>query len=422
MNAPRTDPSIPDTPLAVAATLASGERLARGESGAALEVSVVMPCLNEARTVARCVERALETLRAHGVSGEVIVSDNGSTDGSQALAESAGARVVTAAERGYGSALASGFAAARGQFIVMGDSDASYDFGQLPALLERLRAGHDLVVGNRFRGGIRQRAMPLSHRYLGNPALTALGRLLYRSPCGDIYCGLRGLRADRLPALNLHSAGMEFALEMVVKAQLLGLSICEVPVTLDPDGRDRKPHLRTWRDGWRSLRFLLTLSPNWLFLYPGLALILLGLSAGAVLLRGALELGSARLDVHTLLYCSAAVGVGVQLVIFALLAKSLGAALGVLPGESAIVRRVRRLSPEAGMIAGLALALVGVALGATAFSGWARGGFGDLDPFQTLRVVIPSALCLTVGVQILFASFFLSLLRLPMRGQGSGAA
>src|SRR3981189_339679 len=277
------------------------------QAGEDIELSVVMPCLNERATVGTCVQKALGAMGRHGIRGEVIVADNGSTDGSQQIARGQGARVVPIETPGYGSALRGGIAAARGRFILMGDADDSYDFTQVHIFVSKLREGYDLVMGNRFQGGILPGAMPPLHRYLGNPVLTGIGRLFFKSPVGDFHCGLRAFRRDAIERLDLRTHGMEFASEMVVKAAAFGLRVTEIPTTLSPDGRDRAPHLRTWRDGWRHLRFLLLYSPRWLFLYPGMALFVLGLLLSALLFWGDLNLGKVTLSYHTLIFTCAAV-------------------------------------------------------------------------------------------------------------------
>lgn len=382
----------------------------RAEGG--LELSLLMPCLDEVRTVGQCVEKARAFLQAAGIEGEVLVADNGSHDGSREAAARAGARVVLVSERGYGAALAAGIAAARGRFVIMGDSDASYDWSALAPFVERLRAGDDLVMGNRFRGAIRAGAMPFLHRYLGNPLLTAVGRRFFGSASGDFYCGLRGFTRAAALRMELRSKGMEFALEMLVKATLLGLRVSEVPIVLSPDGRGRRSHLRTWRDGWRSLRFFLLYSPRWLFLYPGLALMALGGLLGAVLLPDAWQVGGLRLDVHTLLYCSVAVAVGFQLVVFALFGKVLAVVAGLHPPSRSAERAIRALCLEHGLLAGGVLMAAGLVLSLRATLGWAGHDFGALDPFQTMRTTIPGALLITLGSQVICSSFYLSLLRL----------
>lgn len=373
-----------------------------------LELSIVMPCLNEAETLAICLEKAQKYLEKQGIAGEIIVADNGSTDGSQAIALQMGARVVPVPEKGYGSALRGGIAAARGQYIVIGDADDSYDFSNLSAFLEQLRAGKELVMGNRFKGGIRRGAMPFLHQYLGNPVLTWLGKLFFASPCGDFHCGLRGFSKAAIERLNLRTTGMEFASEMVVKASLHKLKIAEVPTTLSPDGRSRPPHLRTWRDGWRHLRFLLLYSPRWLFLYPGLLLMLLGLAVTLWLLPGPRGV----FDIHTLLFAATAIIIGFQSVAFAIFTKVFAISEGLFPKDSRFDRVFRYLNLEVGLLAGSLLLLIGIAGSVYAFTFWGATSFGHLDPVQTMRIVIPSVTCLALGVQIIFSSFFLSVLGL----------
>jgi glycosyltransferase involved in cell wall biosynthesis len=307
-----------------------------------LELSIVMPCLNEAETLATCIGKARDYLERQQIAGEVLIADNGSSDGSQEIATNSGARVVPIPERGYGSALRGGIAAAKGQYIIMGDADDSYDFTNLSPFLEKLRQGYDLVMGNRFQGGIKPGAMPVLHKYLGNPVLTWLGRLFFGSPCGDFHCGLRGFSKQAIKQLNLRTTGMEFASEMVVKASLYGLKITEVPTTLSPDGRSRPPHLKTWRDGWRHLRFLLMYSPRWLFLYPGLALMFLGFVATIWFMT--------QPKVHTLLYSATALIIGFQIVSFAVFTKAFAISEGLLPEDRKLKRFLRYINLEVGLM------------------------------------------------------------------------
>jgi hypothetical protein len=381
-------------------------------SGGELELSVVMPCLDEGETLACCIEKAQQAMREHGIRGEVVIADNGSTDGSAEIARLLGARVVEVEQKGYGSALLGGIAAARGKYVIMGDADGSYDFLHIPSFLEKLREGHDLVMGNRFRGGIEPGAMPALHRYLGNPVLSGIGRLFFGSPCGDFHCGLRGFNRRAILRLNLRTTGMEFAGEMVVKATLQGLSIGEVPTTLSPDGRHRPPHLRTWRDGWRNLRFLLMYSPRWLFLYPGCALMLLGVAVTAWLLPGPRALGPLTLDVHTLLYASAAVLIGFQAVLFAVLSKVFAIGEGLLPPDARLQRLSRWVTLERGLLVGAGLIVGGLVGSVLAIRIWAESAFGPLAPARTLRLVIPAVLATALGCQIVLSSFFLSILGL----------
>jgi glycosyltransferase involved in cell wall biosynthesis len=380
------------------------------EQGDTCVVSIVMPCLNEAESLAPCLEAARAAIAHAGVEGEVIVADNGSTDGSVELAESLGARVAHITTRGYGSALKGGFAAARGKYILMGDADGSYDFGHLERFLAELDSGADLVMGNRFRGGIAPGAMPPLHKYFGNPGLSWMGRLFFGATVGDFYCGLRAFRRDALPMLNLQSPGMELGVEMVAKAALYGLKVSEVPTTLSPDLRSRPPHLRTWRDGWRTLRFFLLYSPRWLFFYPGLILIALGLGLSVAVLPGPLHVFGARLDVHTLLYAGAAIVVGFQAVVFAVLARVYAESEGFLP-DTPLVRRARTMfSLEAGLAVGAALLLASAVLSVIAFVRWSNSSFHHLNYPATLRLAIPAAVALMLGVQTILSSFFLSVL------------
>jgi glycosyltransferase involved in cell wall biosynthesis len=375
-----------------------------------IEVSIVMPCLNEEESIRECIRMAREGLEEAGAIGEILIADNGSTDGSQEIAREMGARVVDVSSRGYGAALMGGFEAARGRYVVMGDADGSYDFSSISPFLERLRAGDQLVMGNRFRGGIEEGAMPFLNRYLGNPVLSFIGRLLFPSAIGDFHCGLRAFRRDILETLDLQSPGMEFASEMVVKATLNEIRISEVPTTLSPALRSRPPHLRPWRDGWRHLRFLLLFSPRWLFFYPGLALMLVGLAAMIALLPGEISVLGAHFDVHTLVYASAMVVVGYQAMLFAVFARIYAMTSGFLPGKPWIESLHERLSLETGAIAGLGLIVAGLAMSVVAIFVWGDSGFADLDYRETMRLVVPAATLLILGVQTVLASFFISIL------------
>jgi len=380
-----------------------------------IEVSVVMPCLNEAETLASCILKAQATLQEANVSGEVIVADNGSTDGSPEIAERLGARVVHVEARGYGNALMGGIAAASGKYIIMGDADQSYDFGHIPRFVEQLRAGADLAMGNRFTGGIQRDAMPPLHNYFGNPLLTRIGRLFFGSSCGDFYCGLRGFSKKSYERMDLRTTGMEFATEMVVKASLLRMKIAEVPTTLSPDGRTRPPHLRTWQDGWRTVRFFLLYSPRWLFLYPGLALMLAGLLAGLWLLPEPRKFGNVTFDVHTLLYAAIAILLGFQAIAFAVFTKLFAISEGLHPPDPLLDRLFRYINLEFGLMVGTIFTLTGFAVSIYAVKVWEAHQFGPLDMSRTLRIVIPAALFLTLGVQTIFSSFFLSVLGMRRR-------
>jgi glycosyltransferase involved in cell wall biosynthesis len=381
-----------------------------------IEVSVVMPCLNEAETLESCIRKAQRALLEANIAGEIIVADNGSSDGSIEIAQRLGAQVVKVQDKGYGNALMSGIAAARGKFIVMGDADDSYDFAHIPRFVEQLRRGSDLVMGNRFRGGIEKGAMPPLHQYFGNPALSHLGRLFFRNRnVGDFYCGLRGFRKQAYERMGMRTTGMEFATEMVVKATLLKMRVAEVPTTLSPDGRSRPPHLRTWRDGWRTLRFFLLYSPRWLFLYPGLGLMLLGTLLGAWLLPAPRTVASVTFDVHTLLYAAVFVLLGFQAIAFAVFTKLFAISEGLHPPDPTLDKAFRYITLEVGLLAGALLILAGLGVSVYAVGFWQSRHFGPLDYAQTMRLVIPASLFLTLGGQTVFASFFLSVLGLRRR-------
>jgi glycosyltransferase involved in cell wall biosynthesis len=380
----------------------------------AVEVSIVMPCLNEAETLATCIQQAQQAIEREGLAAEIIVADNGSTDGSQVIANELGVRVVPIARKGYGSALIGGINAARGRFVIMGDADDSYDFTAIAPLIGKLREGYDLVVGNRFRGGIESGAMPWSHRWVGNPVLTFISRVFFHTPVGDAHCGLRGFRKDAYERMKLRATGMEFASEMVIKASLKRMRIAEVPVTLRPDGRTRPPHLRTWRDGWRHLRFMLLFSPRWLFLYPGLALFAVGAILSAVLLGGPLHVGGLRLDIHTLLVAGFLSLLGYQLVLFALFTKIFAIRAGFHPPYPPLDAMSRYVTLEVGLAAGALMVLVGVIALVLAVASWGAVGFGTLNPSLTMREVIPAVVLLALGTQTVFASFFISILSIDL--------
>ncbi|MFI9594307.1 glycosyltransferase [Nonomuraea sp. NPDC052265] len=375
-----------------------------------MELTVVMPCLNEAETVEVCVRKALACMEEHGIEGEVLIADNGSTDGSQQLARDAGARVVHVDEKGYGNALMGGIRAARGKYVIMGDADDSYDFTSLLPFVEQLRDGADLVMGNRFKGGIAPGAMPPLHRYLGNPVLSFVGRLFFPSAIGDFHCGLRGFRRDSILRLHLQTGGMEFASEMVVRSTLSGLDVREVPTTLAPDGRSRPPHLRSWRDGWRHLRFLLLYSPKWLFFYPGVFLMVLGLIAGTALTFGPVEIGELAFDVDTLVGSSALVVIGFQAALFAVFTKVYAAEEGFLPESRRIRKIIDIVTLEKGLVVGGLLALAGLVGLVMSLVHWQVRSFGALDPRESLRMVVPAATALIMSFQTIFASLFISIL------------
>lgn len=386
-----------------------------GDLASDCELSIVMPCLNEARTVGICVAKALRFLQQEGICGEVVVADNGSSDGSQEIAIMAGARVVSVEEKGYGNALRGGIAAARGRYIIMGDSDDSYDFLSLGPFVEKLREGYDLVMGNRFKGGIAPGAMPGSHRYLGSPVLTALGRLFFGTPCGDFHCGLRGFSKHAYQRIDPHTTGMEFASEIVVKASLLNMRIAEVPTTLSPDGRGRPSHLRSWRDGWRHLRFLLLYSPRWLFMMPGLALLLTGGALGAILTWTPVRVGNVVFDTNTLLVCAMCALVGFQLICFSVFAKAFALREGLMPVDEKTQRFLRGANLEIGLMIGVGILALGLALLLWAVLIWEEHGFGDLSYPDSLRVTIPRVTPIMLGLQVIFSSFLLSLFSLRVK-------
>jgi glycosyltransferase involved in cell wall biosynthesis len=380
-----------------------------------IELTILMPCLNEAGTVGACVARARDFLHRAKVRGEVLVADNGSTDGSQALARAAGARVQDVPVRGYGAALLAGIDAAQGRFVIMGDSDESYDFSALEPFLERLRAGADLVMGNRFRGGIAPGAMPLLHRYLGNPVLSFIGRVFFRIPVGDFHCGLRGFSRERIRSLGLVTTGMEFASEMVAKAALARLRIEEVPTTLSPDGRERPPHLRTWRDGWRHLLFMLLFCPRWLFLAPGMLLLAMGVLGFALLQTQGVVVASVRLGIHSMLYMAAATVLGLQMIQLAFLAKWIGVRSGIVPQPRWLSVAQPVLRVESGLVLGLLLFGLGVAWSLQLVVDWGGAGYGPLDPTAIMRSAIPAVTLMITGVQAAAAALFAGALEFSFR-------
>ncbi len=375
-----------------------------------MELTIVMPCLNEAETVATCVQKAVRFIADNGIDGEVVVADNGSTDGSRELAAAAGARVVPIADRGYGNALMGGIIAARGEYVIMGDADDSYDFTRLMPFLVKLREGDDLVMGNRFKGGIAPGAMPPLHRYLGTPVLSFIGRLFFRSSIGDFNCGLRGFRRDSAIKLGLQATGMEFASEMIVKAALAHQKISEVPTTLDKDGRSRPPHLSTWRDGWRHLRFLLLFSPRWLFFVPGLVLLVVGLGLGAAVATGPLTIGGVSFDVDTLVACGACVDIGFQAILFWLFTQVYAGSEGFLPTEPRVQTLLGKLSLERGLLTGVVVGVAGLVGLIFSLTYWQGQAFGHLNYEHALRLMVPSVTALVLSCQLILGTFFLSIL------------
>jgi glycosyltransferase involved in cell wall biosynthesis len=380
-----------------------------------LELTIVLPCLNEAETLAICIDKARAALCDCKVAGEVIVADNGSTDGSPRIAGARGVRVIPVLTRGYGAALNAGIQAARGRYILIADADDSYEFAHLSRFLDELRSGAELVVGNRFRGGIEPGAMPFLHRYLGNPVLSLLGRLFFCSPVQDAHCGMRAFSREAYHRLNLRTTGMEFASEMIVKASLYRQRIAEVPTILRKDGRCRPPHLRTWRDGWRHLRFLLMYSPRWLFLVPGLLLMLMGSSLMLWLLPSERPLGHLNLGIDTLAYAVASVLIGFQLVFFGIAAKVFATTEGLLPKDPGFEKWFRYITLETGLLVGALLFVTGLIIAIVSGIAWSHAGYGPLSPTAMMRRTLPAVLCLTLGTETCFFSFFLSLLGLNRR-------
>ena len=375
------------------------------------ELTILMPCLNEAETLETCITKAMGYLQRSGVKGEVLIADNGSTDGSQDIARRLGARVVDVPVKGYGAALIAGIENAEGQFIIMGDSDDSYDFANLDPFVDELRKGADLVMGNRFRGGIAKNAMPPLHRYLGNPVLSTIGRVFYRTPIGDFHCGLRGFSRDAIRKLHLNTPGMEFASEMVIKATLFGLTVKEVPTTLKPDGRSRPPHLRSWRDGWLHLKLLLTFAPFWLFYYPGLVLFGIGVISFVALMFGPLTIGDVSFDTATLILASALILTGFQMVCFYVLSRLFAVRFSLLPPTARFLRLKSRISVDNACIAGGILLLVAMIATLTGVFSWGVTGFGDLDPGRIVRTAALAVVCASLGVQIITTGFLSAMLQ-----------
>tara|TARA_R110002012_G_scaffold15335_2_gene61276 strand:+ start:314 stop:1468 length:1155 start_codon:yes stop_codon:yes gene_type:complete len=377
-----------------------------------IELSVVMPCLNEAETLAICIKKAQGFFIQNNINGEVVIADNGSTDGSQDIAKQLNARVINVKEKGYGNALKGGIKEAYGTYVIMGDADDSYDFGKLEAYVAKLREGYDLVMGNRFKGGIKKGAMPFLHKYLGNPVLSFLGRLFFKIDIGDFHCGLRGFRKDAFYKMNLQTTGMEFASEMIVKSKLNNLSITEVPTVLSPDGRTRPPHLNTWQDGWRHLRFLLLYSPNWLFFIPGVLLLLFGFLSSCLLVLQPIELNNITLDVHTLLYTGTSIIIGFQFVLFYGLTKIYAVENNLLPKSNRYHKLFKYLNLEKGLIIGGLMVVFGFVLSFYSISIWKENDFSNLEPTRILRFVIPAIVSLQLGIQIILFSLFFSILGL----------
>jgi glycosyltransferase involved in cell wall biosynthesis len=387
----------------------------RGIRMAELELTILMPCLDEAETLATCIAKARGFLDRTGIAGEVLIADNGSTDGSQAIAEAAGAQVVEVEERGYGAALGAGIAAARGRYVIMGDADDSYDFANLDGFVDELRRGSALVMGNRFKGGIAPGAMPWHHRYIGNPVLSFLGKLFFRTRASDFHCGLRGFDRDAVLGLRLRTTGMEFASEMLVKATLSGLEVSEVPTTLRPDGRSRPSHLRSFRDGWRHLRFLLLFSPRWLFLYPGYILMAIGVFLGALLFRGPVRItATIELDIHTFLMAAMFILVGLQAVAFAVIGRRFASRYGFIPRSETFDEVLEAMTLERVLLVALILFAIGFSAMIWGFGQWADRGFGALNPSTTMRPLIVAMTTLVAGLQLAMSAFMSSMINIPL--------
>ncbi len=375
-----------------------------------------MPCLNEAETIAACIKKANEWIFENNVDAEVLISDNGSTDDSQKIAAALGARVINTACKGYGAALISGILNAKGKYVIMGDSDDSYDFSSLTPFLEKLRQGCDLVMGNRFMGGIEKGAMPPVHRYFGTPLLSFIGRLFFQSPIGDIQCGLRGFKQDIVTRLHLQTLGMEFASEMIVKASLFHLKIAEVPTTLSVDGRSRKPHLKTWPDGWRNLRFYLMHSPKWLFYIPGCFLFFTGLILMLLTILTPFEIARGiHLDANTLLFGGVFIITGFSCITLGMFTRTYATEEGFLPKNKLDNRIEKLFTLEGGILVGVLIFLSGVVCSIYAFYIWQQAQFGNLEYARILRIVVPGATLILLGTQLLFSSFFLGILKIRRR-------
>jgi glycosyltransferase involved in cell wall biosynthesis len=375
-----------------------------------MKLTILMPCLNEALTLPTCIQRAKELIEKHTIDGEILISDNGSSDGSQEIAEKLGARVIHCPIRGYGAALQFGIEHAHGEYIIMGDSDDSYHFDETYPLLQKLEEGYDVCMGSRIKGNIMPGAMPTLNRFIGNPVLTFIGRLFFKIDTSDFHCGLRAFRRDKILGIGLVTSGMEWASEMVIKARLNGLRMTEVPITLYKDGRNREPHLRRWRDGWRHLRFMLLHAPTWLFIYPGLALVLIASILAIILLRGTVRIGSANLDVHSLLTMAFMAVLGIQAIFTGLFANLYAHLVGILPTTSPYIERLRRFSLEKLLVIALALGFAGLTIFGVTFCDWYSAGFPDLDYRVTMRRMIPALTLVTISAQAIFNGFMLSML------------
>lgn len=380
-----------------------------------IELTILMPCLNEAETLEICIKKAMSFLTDNNVDGEVLIADNGSTDGSQEIAIRNGARVVNIQQKGYGSALRGGSENARGRYVIMGDADDSYNFLNLMPFLEKLREGYELVMGNRFKGGIEKGAMPPLHKYLGNPVLSFIGRIFYPSDIKDFHCGLRGYNRAAIQSLQLQTTGMEYASEMVVQATLHKLKMIEVPTTLSPDGRTRPPHLRSWRDGWRHLKFLMMYSPDWTFLYPGLILSVIGLIMMVAIGVGPTKIGNVSFGINTMMYGSASLLVGVNISLFSMFTKAYALRSGFIPNSPKTIGIFEKFTVEKGVVIGVVLTLLGIAATIFAFAIWGNNSFGQLEPESIMKITIPATTLIAIGIELIFASFFLGILEIEIK-------
>lgn len=379
-----------------------------------LEVTVIMPCLNEAETLETCIRKAMTCMEKNGIKGEVLIADNGSTDGSQDIARSCGARVANIPVRGYGAALIGGTHEAKGKFCIMGDADDSYDFSNLMPYIEKLREGYPLVMGNRFKGGIEEGAMPFLHKYLGTPVISFLGRLFYHNKIGDFNCGMRGYDREKIEALHLRTTGMEYASEMIVQSALHGYEIAEVPTTLSKDGRTRAPHLNTWSDGWRHLKFLLLHSPNWLFLYPGALLAIIGLVLMLLTMGGTFHISNVGLDINTMLFGGTFLNMGISMILFSCYTKVYAAKTSYIPMTKSI-ERFSKFTAERGIQIGLILFFIGFVIAVAALVIWAKSSFGGLNPQSIMHITIPACELCVIGAQIIFGGFFIGILRIEQK-------
>ncbi|WP_286809382.1 glycosyltransferase family 2 protein [Acetobacterium sp. MES1] len=380
-----------------------------------IELTILMPCLNEAETLEICIKKAMSFLEDNNVDGEVLIADNGSTDGSQEIAIRNGARVVNIEQKGYGSALRGGSENARGRYVIMGDADDSYNFLNLMPFLEKLREGYELVMGNRFKGGIEKGAMPPLHKYLGNPVLSFIGRIFYPSDIKDFHCGLRGYNRAAIQSLQLQTTGMEYASEMVVQATLHKLKMIEVPTTLSPDGRSRPPHLRSWRDGWRHLKFLMMYSPNWTFLYPGIILSAIGLVMMVAIGVGPTKIGNVNFGINTMMYGSAALLVGVNISLFSMFTKAYALSSGFIPNSPKTIGILEKFTVEKGVVIGVLLTVLGIVATIIAFVIWGNNSFGNLQPESIMKITIPATTLIAIGIELIFASFFLGILEIERK-------